>query len=66
MISPGSRLDVKDDRLAAREDIVLGVDTHKAVHMAAVVSGIGVLLGHRADRMARRTASSAAIAVAVA
>ena len=31
-----------------REEVVLGVDTHKDLHVAAVLSGLGALLATRA------------------
>jgi hypothetical protein len=36
-----------DGQLTEYREVVLGVDTHKDFHVAAVVSLVGVLLGHR-------------------
>ena len=30
-----------------REDVILGVDTHKDVHVAAVLTALGALLAHQ-------------------
>jgi transposase len=37
----------RDGQHAQHREVVVGVDTHKDVHVAAVVSVVGVLLGHR-------------------